>query len=89
MGQLTVAVCVKLQQRNTEDKSRGTTQTCTTKSNEKSQRSSRAGLVQAIEFSSQIPLPQTIGRDKPQCRGKIHIVFKVRMKAFPKIPLNF
>ena len=36
MVQLTVAVCVKLQSQNMEDKSRGMTQTCTANSNERS-----------------------------------------------------
>ena len=37
-------------------------------------------MVKVGEFSSQIPLPQTTGRDEPQCRGTICDVFEVRTK---------
>ena len=71
MEQLAVAACVRLHPQNMEDESRGTTQTCTARSNERSLRSSRSHLVKVREFSSQIPLSQTTGRDEPQCRGTI------------------
>ena len=77
-----MAVCVRLQRQNTEDKSRGTTQTCTVKSYERSLRNGHADMAKFGEFSSQIPLPQTTGRDEPQCRGTIRNVFKVQTKAF-------
>ena len=82
--QLAVVTYVRLQPQNTEDESRGTTQTGTAKSYEKSPRSGRAGVVKVGEFSNQIPLPQTTGRDEPQCRGTIRNVFEVRTKAFSK-----
>ena len=65
MEQLVVAVCVRLQPQNMEDKSSGTTETCTVK---RYVRSGRAGVVKVSEFSSQIPLPQTTGKNKPQYR---------------------
>ena len=77
-------LCVRLQPENTEDESRGTTQACTAKSCERSLRSGLTGVVKFGEFSSQIPLPQTTGRDEPQCRGTICNVFKVWTKAFLK-----
>ena len=43
--QLAVAACVRLQPQNMEVESRGTTQTCTAKSYERSLRSGRAGMV--------------------------------------------
>ena len=52
--QLAVAACVRLQSQNTEDESRGTIQTCTAKSYERSLRSGRAGVVKVTEFSSQL-----------------------------------
>ena len=84
MEQLAVAACARLQPQNTEDESRGTTQTCTAKSYEKSLRSGLADVVKVGKFSSQIPLPQTTGRDKLRCRGTIRNVFEVRTKAFSK-----
>ena len=80
---------VRLQLQNTEDESRGTTQTCTTKSYEKSLRSSCAGVVKVGEFSSQILLLQTTRRDEPQCRGTILNIFEVRTKAFSKSTSHF
>ena len=84
MEQLAVAMCVRLQPQNTEDESRGTTQTCTAKSYEKSLRSDLADVVKVGKFSSQILLHQTIRRDKLRCRGTIRNVFEVRTKAFSK-----
>ena len=80
MEELAVAACVRLQPQNTEDESSGTTQTCTAKSYERR----RAGVVvvNVGKFYSQFPLPQTAGRDEPQCRGTIRNVFEVRTKAF-------
>ena len=72
----------------TEDESRCMTQTWTAKSYERSLRSSHAGVVKFGEFSSQIQLPQTTGRDKLQCRGTIRNIFKVRTKAFSKVDLT-
>ena len=72
--QRAVVACVRLQLQNTKDELRGTTQTCKMKSYERSLRSGRAG-VKVGEFSSQILLPQTIGRDETQCRGTIHNIF--------------
>ena len=80
--QLTVAICVRLQLQNMEDESRGTTQTCTARSNDMSLKSGRAHMVKVCEFSSQILLPQTTGRDKPQCRGTICNIFELWTKAF-------
>ena len=79
-----VQTYVRLQPQNREDESRGTTQTCTAKTYERSLRSSLAGVVKVGKFSSQIPLPQTTGRDEPQCRGTIRNVFEVQTKAFSK-----
>ena len=56
---------------------------------ERSLRSSCAGVVKVGEFSSQIPLPQTTGRDEPQCRGTIRNVFEVRTKAFSESTSHF
>ena len=56
--QLTVAACVWLQLKNTEDESRGTT----ANSNERSLRSGHAGMVKVGKFSIQIPLLQTEGQ---------------------------
>ena len=64
--QLAVAACVKLQLQNTEDESKGTTQTCKARSNERSLRSGRACVVKVREFSSQIPLPRATGRKERQ-----------------------
>ena len=50
MKQLTVAVCVRPQLQNMEGESRGMTQTCTAKSNERSLRSSRVHVVKVCEF---------------------------------------
>ena len=63
-----MAACVRLQPQNTKDELRGTTQVCTTKNNEASLRSGRAGMVKVSEFSSQILLPQTTGRTN--CNGE-------------------
>lgn len=89
MAQLTVAACIRVQLQNMKDKSRGATQTCTAKSNRRSLRSGCAGIVKVSEFSSQIPLLQTTGRNKLQCRGTIRNVFEVQTKAFRKLPLTF
>ena len=62
-------------------KSGGTTQT---RNNERSLRSSRAGVVKVSEFSSEILPPQTTSRDEPQCRGTIRNVFEVQTKACSK-----
>jgi len=48
----------------------------------RSLRSGHADMAKVGEFSSQIPLPQTTGRDEPQCRGTIRNFFEVRTKAF-------
>ena len=72
MKQLAVAECVRLQQQNTEDESRGTTQTCTVKSYERSLRSGHEGMLKVSEFSSQTLLLQIIRRNESQCRGTIH-----------------
>ena len=89
MAQLTVAACIRVQLQNMKDKSRGGTQTCTAKSNKRSLRSGCAGIVKVSEFSSQIPLLQTTGRNKLQCRGTIRNVFEVWIKAFLKIISHF
>ena len=86
--QLAVAACVRLQPQNTEDESRGMTQTCTAKSYERSLRSGRAGMVKVGKFSIQIPLLQT-GKDEPQCRGTLRNVFGIRTKAFSKSTSQF
>ena len=67
-------------------KSRGTTQT---RSNESSLRSSCAGVVKVSEFSSEIPPPQTTGRDEPQCRWTICNIFEVKTKACSKTASKF
>ena len=87
-AQFAVAGCVRLQPQNTEDKSRGTTETYTVKSFERSLRSGHTGLVKVSEFSSQIRLLQTNGRDEPKCRGTIRNIFKIRTKAFSKNTSN-
>ena len=48
--ELAVATRVRLQSQNTEDESRGTTQTCTAKSYERSLRSGRAGVVKVSQI---------------------------------------
>ena len=63
-----MAACVRLQLQNTEDESRGMTQTCTARSNERSLRSGCASMVKVREFSSQIPLSQATGREEGQCK---------------------
>ena len=50
MDQLTVAACIRLQPHNTEDESRGTTQTCTVRSDERFQRNSRTCMVKVHIF---------------------------------------
>ena len=50
---------VRLQLQNMEDESRGKTQTCTARSNERSLTSGRAPVVKARKLSRQILLPQT------------------------------
>ena len=65
--QLAVTVCVRLQPQNTEDESRGMTQTFTVKSYK---RSLRSGLA----------LSETTNRAKLQYRGTIRNVFEVRME---------
>ena len=62
--------------------SREARQTWTAKSYERSLRNGRAGVSIVGEFSSQGQLPQTAGRDRPQCRRTIRNVFEVRTKAF-------
>ena len=79
-----VAVYVRLQLQNMKDESRGTTHTCTARSNGRSLRSGRARVVKVREFSSQIPLPKTTGREEWQRRGTIRNIFEVRTKAFLK-----
>ena len=74
-----MAGCVRLQQQNMEDESRGTTQTCTVRSDEKSVRSCP---VCVVKVRSQIPLLQATGKDKQQCRGTIHNFFEGVTKAF-------
>ena len=66
---------VRLQLQNTKDESRGTTQTSTVRSNERSLRVGRARVVKVREFSSQIPLPQTTGREERQRRRTILNIF--------------
>ena len=46
-----VVACVRLQPQNTEDESRGTMQTCTAKSYERSPRNGRGAVVKVSEFS--------------------------------------
>ena len=46
-----MAACVRLQPQNTEDELRGTTQTCTARSDEQSQRSHCAHIVKDRKFS--------------------------------------
>ena len=48
--ELAVARRVRLQQQNTEDESRATTQTCTVKSYERSLRSGRAGVAKFYTY---------------------------------------
>ena len=62
-SKLTAAACVRLQLQNTEDELRGTTQTYTARSNEKSLRSDSTQVVKVREFSSQILLLQANGRN--------------------------
>ena len=50
MDQLTVAACIRLQPHNTEDESRGMTQTCTVRSNEQFERNSRTCMVKVHIF---------------------------------------
>ena len=79
-----------IQPQNTKDRSIGTTQTGTVKSNERSLKNGRAGVVKVSEFLSQILLPQTTGRDEPQCRRTICNIFEVRMNVFSKsTPHNY
>ena len=73
----------------TKHESRGMTQTCTVRSNDRSLRSGCARVVKVCEFSSQIPLPQTTRKDQLQCRGTIHNIFEVWMKVFEKYLLLF
>ena len=80
---------VRLQPQNTEDESRGMTKTCTAKSCERSLRSGLAGVVKVGEFSSQILLLQTTGRNELQCRGTVCDVFEVRTKTFQKRTSHF
>ena len=70
-----MAAYVRLQLQNTKDESRGTTQTSTAINNERSLRVGRARVVKVREFSSQIPLPQTTGREERQRRGTILNIF--------------
>ena len=65
---LAVAASIKLQLQNSKKESRGMTQTCTVKSEEEPQGCSHTHMVKAREFSSQIPLPQTSGREERQGR---------------------
>ena len=68
-AQLMVSACVRLQLQNMEDKSRGTTQTCTAKSNEGPLRSGCAGVVKvtltlyqkALRHALRCPLYSTLG----------------------------
>ena len=68
---------------------RGMTQTCTVRSNERSLRKGRACVVKVCEFSSQIPLPQTTGRDELLCGGTIRNIFKGLTRAFLKSTSHF
>ena len=52
-----------------EDESRGMSQTCTARSNERSLRSGRLHVVKLCEFSSKILFPHATRRGEPQCRG--------------------
>ena len=72
-----------------KDESRGTVQTSTARSNERSPRSSHARMVKVCEFSSQILLPQTTGRQQWQHRGIIRTFLRVRWRHFWKEPLAF
>ena len=72
---LSVAAYVRLQLQNMKDELRGTTQSSTARSNERSLRVGRARMVKVREFSSQIPLPQTTGREEWQRRGTILNIF--------------
>ena len=72
MKQLAVVVCVRMQRQNTEDESRGTTQTCTAKSYERSLRSGHEGMIKVNKFFSQTSLLEITRRNEPQCRGTIH-----------------
>ena len=81
MDQLSVAAYVRLQLQNVKDESRGTTQTCTARSNEISLRSSHARV------ANQIPLPQTTRREERQSRGVTFL--RSGQRHFWKVPLAF
>ena len=49
-GQLVVATCVRLQLQNMQDESRGMTQTCIARSDERSLRSRHAHVVKFVNF---------------------------------------
>ena len=83
-----MAVCVRLQPQNMK-MSQQARKTCTAKSYERSLRSGRAGMIKVGKFFGQIPLPQTAGKDEPQCRGTICNVFEFWTKAFLKSTSHF
>lgn len=65
-GQLVVATCVRLQLQNMQDESRGMTQTCIARSDERFLRSGRAHVVKVCEFSGQIQMGGTNGNAEEQ-----------------------
>ena len=76
-----VAACIRLQLQIMEDESRGMTQICTVRSDERSQRNSCAHMLKTSEFSSQIPLPQT-RREEHQHKWTICNIFECMTEGF-------
>ena len=66
------------------DELRGTTQTWTVRSIERSLRSGCARVVRVCEFSTQILLPQATRWEEWQWRGTICNIFEVRTEVFLK-----
>ena len=89
MDQLSVAAYVRLQLQNMADELRGTTQTCTARSIERSPRSGCACMVKVRKFSSQIPLPQTTRWRNGNVERQFITFLRSEQGHFWRVPLSF
>ena len=85
----TVAACVRLQLQNTEDKSRGTTQTCTVKSNESSLRSGHAVVVKVTKFPAKFRFCKQLGRTNRNAEGQFVTFSRYGQRTFSKSTSHF
>ena len=86
--QLTVAVCVRPQPQNMEDESRGMTQTCIVRSNERSLRSNRSHVIRACEFLAKFRFLKQPGGTNHNAEEFVTIL-SARWRLLQKVHLTF